>query len=48
MVTLFRSNILQDVERKWLNQLNACLINVLDISYDLLVSSMANTMANLH
>ena len=49
IMTLFHYNILQDVERECLNQLNECLINVLHIYYVLLLSFIAIvTMANLH
>ena len=49
IMTLFHYNILQDVKRECLNQLNACLTNLLDIYSVLLVSFMAIvTMANLH
>ena len=49
IMTLFHYNILQDVERECLNQLNACLINVLHIYSVLLLSFIAIvTMANLH
>ena len=37
IMTSFHSNILQDVDKEYLNQLNACLINVLDIYYILLL-----------
>ena len=49
IMTSYHSNILQDVERECLNQLNACLINVLHIYSVLLISFIAIvTMANLH
>ena len=49
IMTLFHSNILQDVERECLNQLNVCLINILYIYSVLHISFMAVvTMANLH
>ena len=41
IMTLFHSYILQDVERDYLNQLNACLINVLYIYYVLLKSNQS-------
>ena len=48
IMIFFHSNILQDVEKECLNQLNAYLINPLDISYVLLTSFMAIvTMAKL-
>ena len=37
IMTSYHSNILQDVERECLNQLNACLINVLHIYSVLLI-----------
>ena len=47
--TLLNYNIIQDVERECLNQLNVCLINILYIYSVLHISFMAVvTMANLH
>ena len=40
IMTLCHSNVLQDVDRECLNQLNACLINLLDIKSVLLISFM--------
>ena len=44
IMTSYHSNILQDVERECLNQLNACLINVLHIYSVLLM--LANCIEN--
>ena len=49
IMTLFHFNILQDVVRECLNQLNVCIINFLDIYYVMLISFMAILiLANLH